>query len=169
MAIATEGTRNASIWQQIQSPPPSFMPILALIGISAVGETIFAALRAICSTTVTVKTVKRLRTRVFDSLLNQEMLWFEQRGRESAALASRISNDCEAVARIVSINFNVGLRYSVQAVGGLVYLGFTNTTIAALCCLTTVLMCLISLKCAYTLSSFGLTEGVELGFQVCLS
>lgn len=145
---ALDGAGGGSLWYHLRSPPPAFIPVFLFIGASAVGETLFAALRAICSTIVTVKTVKRLRARVFDSLLAQEVTWFHKVGRDSASLASRISNDCEAVARIVSINFNIALRYGVQAIGALVYLAATNATIAALCFVTTMLMCAISLKCA---------------------
>lgn len=148
VTAAADGSAGGSLWHLVQSPPPSFIPIFLLISVSAFGETIFAALRAVCSTMVTVKTVKQLRAKVFGSLLAQEVLWFQPHGRDSASLASRISNDCEAVARIVSINFNVALRYGVQAVGGLAYLGCANPAIAALCLITTILMCAISLKCA---------------------
>lgn len=146
---AVHSAGGGSLWHHLRSPPPAFIPIFFFIGVSAIGETLFAALRAICSTMVTVKTVKRLRARVFDSLLAQEVTWFQKVGRDSASLATRISNDCEAVARIVSINFNIALRYGVQAVGALAYLGVTNPTIAALCFVTTMLMCAISLKCAH--------------------
>eukprot|EP00892_Ulva_mutabilis_P000549 jgi/Ulvmu1/10495/UM064_0033.1 len=145
--IATAGgVANGTLLHLLQDPPQQFIPIFVFMALSAVGETVFAALRAVCSSLVTVKTVKRLRASVFDSLLAQEALWFQQRGCDSASLAARITNDCEAVARIVSVNFNVALRYGVQSVGALVYLGVVNPTVAASCLITTFLMSAVSLK-----------------------
>ena len=146
-STAVDGAATGGIIYHLQHPPEAFVPIFVLMGFSAFGETVFAALRAVCASLVTIKTVKRLRASVFDSLLAQEALWFQQRGRDSASLAARITNDCEAVAKIVSINFNVALRYGVQSVGALVYLCIANPTLAVSCLVTTVLMCAVSLKC----------------------
>lgn len=126
--------------------PPELVSVLVLLCVSALGETLFASLRAVCASLVTNSTLKRLRSTVFSALLQQEKLWFQRKGYDAAALASRVTNDCEAVAKIVSLNFNIALRYAVQSGGALAFLVYLNPVIAAYCAVAAAGMCFMSLR-----------------------
>jgi ABC-type multidrug transport system fused ATPase/permease subunit len=137
---------SVSLWQALCNVPPELVSVLALLAVNAFGETLFASLRAVCASLITNSTLKRLRSTVFAALLQQEKLWFQRKGYDAASLASRVTGDCEAVAKIVSINFNVALRYGVQSVGALMFLVYLSPLIAAYCVVSAVLMSVMSLK-----------------------
>jgi ABC-type multidrug transport system fused ATPase/permease subunit len=154
LQAATAG-QHATLWQALSHPPAALMPVLFLMLLSAVGETVFATGRAVCASMITVSTLRRIRSTVFAALLQQEKLWFQHKGRDAAALAARITSDCEAVAKIVSINFNVALRFGVQTLGALGFLAYINPYIAAYCAASAVLMSYMSLKCALSTCALG--------------
>jgi ABC-type multidrug transport system fused ATPase/permease subunit len=113
---------------------------------SAGSVSMWQALRAVCASFITNNTLKRLRSTVFAALLQQEKLWFQRKGYDAASLAARVTGDCEAVAKIVSINFNIALRYGVQSVGAMCFLVYLNPLIAAYCLVSAATMSIMSLK-----------------------
>ena len=143
-----------TLWQALLNPPPALVSVLALVVLNAIGETVFTSLRAICASLITISTLKRLRSTVFGALLQQEKLWFQRRGYDAASLASRVTSDCEAVAKIVSINFNVALRQGVQSIGSLCFLAYINPLIALYCTVSALFMAWMSLKCVFYLLCF---------------
>lgn len=159
----TAAAGSVSLWEALANVPPGLKSVLILLAVSAIGETVFASLRALCASLVTNNTLKHLRSTVFSALLQQEKLWFQRKGYDAASLASRVTGDCEAVARIVSINFNIALRMGVQTVGALAFLVYLNPPIAAYCAVTAGIMCFMSLKCAPSLHNVcdhGVLHGV---------
>jgi ABC transporter transmembrane region len=96
---------------------------------------------------VTNHVQRRLRAQAFGVLLRRDAQWFSRRGNDPAALATRLASDCDAVARIVSVNMNVLLRNSLQAAGGLTYLFILHGQLAVVCAGTLVLICAVSLRC----------------------
>jgi ABC-type multidrug transport system fused ATPase/permease subunit len=137
---------SVSLWQALSRFPPELVSVLWLMAIAALGETLFASLRAVCASFITNNTLKRLRSTVFAALLQQEKLWFQRKGYDAASLAARVTGDCEAVAKIVSINFNIALRYGVQSVGAMCFLVYLNPLIAAYCLVSAATMSIMSLK-----------------------
>ena len=149
LEASKENAANAvsmTLWQGLCNPPPALVAVLLLMVLNALGETVFTSLRAICASMITISTLKRLRSTVFGALLQQEKLWFQRRGFDAASLASRVTSDCEAVAKIVSINFNVALRQGVQSIGSLCFLAYINPLIALYCTVSAVFMAYMSLK-----------------------
>ena len=96
----------------------------------------------------TVRVQARLRTRVVDVLLQQEMLWFAQPGNKSSELASRLSADCHAVASIVSFNVPDILKNGLKFCAGSTYLLMADRRLA--CCLLVMVaaLCFMNLRCA---------------------
>lgn len=160
----TAAAGSVTLWQALSHPPAALVTVLVWMVISAVGETLFASLRAVCASLITVNTLKRLRSTVFAALLQQEKLWFQRRGYDAASLASRVTSDCEAVAKIVSINFNIALRQGVQSIGALGFLAYINPLIAAYCAISAILMSIMSLKYVTSI----LWYGIVLHLCVCL-
>lgn len=77
----------------------------------------------------------------------QDVLYFNEEGHDAAGLSSRLSGDCLAVSRLITMNVNIALRNGLQAIGGLAYLYWLNPSLALGCLCTAAVMCVISVRC----------------------
>jgi ATP-binding cassette subfamily B protein len=76
------------------------------------------------------RSVARLRQRLFDRILSQEVAFFD--GERTGDLISRLSSDTTLLQSAVSANISIGLRSSVQATGAIVLLFVTSPRLAVL-------------------------------------
>jgi len=100
------------------------MAALALVQGAAI------ALRYLLFTLAGERVVARLRRTLFESLLAQEIAFFDD--RRTGELLSRLSADTEAVQGAVSTSISMALRNLASAAGGLVFLFVTSPRLALL-------------------------------------
>ncbi|HLM71106.1 MAG TPA: ABC transporter transmembrane domain-containing protein, partial [Polyangiaceae bacterium] len=70
------------------------------------------------------RVVARLRTSLFQSLMQQEVAFFDE--RKTGELTSRLASDTTVLQDTVSVNISTGLRFIASAVGGLGFLLYTS-------------------------------------------
>jgi len=75
------------------------------------------ALRMFLFTYAGQRIVADLRTRAYNSVVKQEIGFFDQ--RKTGELMSRLSNDAGSVQNAVSVNLSMGLRHVAVAAGGI--------------------------------------------------
>ena len=73
--------------------------------------------------------VKRVREQLFDSLVVQEVGFFD--GQRTGDLTSRLSSDTASLQGLLSSQLSMALRNAVQVVGGLVLLVITSAKLTA--------------------------------------
>jgi len=120
---------SAVIFAVAEGDRASLMRILSVLGGACVTFAVFAALRGSAFSVVNQRLVRRLRERVFGSILTQETAYFDE--HETGELVSRLSADCQSVARCLAVNLNVMLRNGMQALLGMVYLAWVSPKLAA--------------------------------------
>jgi ABC transporter fused permease/ATP-binding protein len=76
------------------------------------------------------RAVTRVRERLFASILDQEIGFFDQ--RRTGELTSRLSSDTAVLQSAVSANISIGLRSAAQIVGGIGFLLWTSPVLTAL-------------------------------------
>jgi len=100
--------------------------MVAAAAVQAVG----IALRAYLFSTAGERIVARLRERLYESLLAQEIGFFDE--RRTGELTSRLGSDTATIQSAVSANVSMGLRNLAQAVGGIGFLLFTSPVLTGL-------------------------------------
>lgn len=93
-------------------------------------QSLAAALRYYLFTLAGERTVKRIRSELFNSLLEQEIGYFD--GQKTGDLMSRINSDSTVLQNTLSVNISMILRNAAGAVGGLVFLFYTSWKLAIL-------------------------------------
>lgn len=68
--------------------------------------------------------VMRLRQRLFEALIRQDISFFDQ--NKSGALLNRLSADTTVVQNAATVNLSMALRFSLAAIGSLAILSFTS-------------------------------------------
>ncbi|WP_425334886.1 ABC transporter ATP-binding protein [Myxococcus stipitatus] len=96
---------------------------LVMFGVFVV-QGLAMALRVYLFSTAGERVVTRLRKRLFQSLLSQEVAFFDE--RRTGELTSRLASDTSVLQSTVTTNISMTLRYTVQALGGVVLLFFTS-------------------------------------------
>lgn len=76
------------------------------------------------------RTVKRIRHRLFDALLEQEIGFFD--GQKTGDLMSRINSDSTVLQNTLSVNISMILRNMAATVGGLIFLFITSWKLSLL-------------------------------------
>jgi ABC transporter fused permease/ATP-binding protein len=76
------------------------------------------------------RTVSRLRHKLFERILAQEVAFFDK--ERTGDLLSRLSSDTQVLQSAVSTNISIGLRSAAQAFGGVVLLFITSPRLAVL-------------------------------------
>ncbi|HZR10353.1 MAG TPA: ABC transporter transmembrane domain-containing protein, partial [Myxococcales bacterium] len=76
------------------------------------------------------RAVTRVREKLFASILDQEIAFFDQ--RRTGELTSRLSADTGVLQNAVSANISIGLRSAAQIVGGIGFLLWTSPVLTAL-------------------------------------
>lgn len=100
--------------------------MLVILAIQAVAM----ALRYYLFTLAGERTVKRIRHKLFDKLLEQEIGFFD--GQKTGDLMSRINSDSTVLQNTLSVNISMILRNLASAVGGLVFLFITSWKLSLL-------------------------------------
>ncbi len=95
-----------------------------LMGGLAVFQGLAVAGRAYLFALAGERGVRRVRQRLFDALLVQEVGFFD--GQRTGDLTSRLSSDTASLQGLLSSQLSMALRNGVQVVGGLVLLVFTS-------------------------------------------
>ncbi len=94
--------------------------LLVLFAIQAV----FVGLRAYLFNVVGDRIVTDLRNRLYGSILDQELGFFDE--RRTGELTSRLASDTQVLQNAVTANLSMALRFGAQAVGGFTLLFFTS-------------------------------------------
>ena len=102
------------------------MVMLLFLGI----QSLATAFRYYLFTLAGERTVKRIRSKLFDTLLEQEIGFFD--GQKTGDLMSRINSDSTVLQNTLSVNISMILRNLAGTIGGLVFLFFTSWTLAVL-------------------------------------
>jgi ABC transporter fused permease/ATP-binding protein len=87
-------------------------------------QSITSALRYYFFTIAGEKTVKRLRARLFNQILGQDITFFD--GQKTGELLGRLSSDTAVLQNALSVNISMLIRSLAQALGGLVMLLMTS-------------------------------------------
>ncbi|HZI10852.1 MAG TPA: ABC transporter transmembrane domain-containing protein [Myxococcus sp.] len=82
------------------------------------------ALRAYLFNTAGERVVTRLRKDLFGALLAQEVAFFDE--RRTGELTSRLASDTTVLQNTVTANVSMGLRYTLQTLGGVTLLFYTS-------------------------------------------
>ncbi|WZX20660.1 ABC transporter transmembrane domain-containing protein [Myxococcus stipitatus] len=96
---------------------------LVMFGVFVV-QGLAMALRVYLFSTAGERVVTRLRKRLFQSLLSQEVAFFDE--RRTGELTSRLASDTSVLQNTVTTNISMTLRYTLQALGGVVLLFLTS-------------------------------------------
>lgn len=104
--------------------PAAFQNAMLMLVLCAAVCGICTGLRGGIFTVVGARVNRRLRDELFQSLLKQEVGFYDC--TKTGDLSSRLSSDCTKVGDQVSLNVNFFLRSFVQAVGTLIFLFITS-------------------------------------------
>jgi ABC transporter fused permease/ATP-binding protein len=88
------------------------------------------ALRFVLFTVAGERVVSRLRERLYRSIIDQEIGFFDS--RRTGELLSRLSSDTGVLQNAVSVNVSMALRSAAQAAGGVAFLFYTSPLLTAL-------------------------------------
>ena len=103
---------------------PGFMTNIKLLLIASCLAGIFSGLRGSIFTIVGGRVNVRLRVQLMDSLLSQDIGFFDV--TKTGDITSRLSSDTMLVGDQVTLNVNVFLRSIVQAIGVLVFMSIVS-------------------------------------------
>ncbi|EME27331.1 ABC transporter, subfamily B, ATP-binding & transmembrane domain [Galdieria sulphuraria] len=98
----------------------------ALAGLFVVGA-VAVTVRVALMTTIGERIARDLRKQVFQSLMKQELAFFD--GRQSGELVNRLSNDTSVVSKTLTENLARGIRSSVTTTGGIGFLIYLSPTL----------------------------------------
>lgn len=93
-------------------------------------QAIASSLRFYLFTTAGERIVARLRSDLYRRLVIQEIGFFDQ--RTTGELMSRLAADTGVLQNAVSVNVSMGLRYTVMALGGILFLFYISPVLTAL-------------------------------------
>ncbi|NTX37664.1 ATP-binding cassette domain-containing protein [Myxococcus sp. CA033] len=96
---------------------------LVMFGVFVV-QSVAMALRVYLFSNAGERVVTRLRKRLFQSLLSQEVAFFDE--RRTGELTSRLASDTSILQSTVTTNVSMMLRYACQGLGGVVLLFLTS-------------------------------------------
>jgi len=102
------------------------LSLLALAGLQA----ITGAIRYVLFTTAGERIVARLRTRLFEKIMAQDIAFFDE--RKTGELTSRLASDTTVLQSAVSVNISMALRFAASVVGGIAFLLYTSPRLTLL-------------------------------------
>ncbi len=100
-----------------------------IMGALAVVQGLAVAGRAYLFALAGERGVKRVREQLFDSLVVQEVGFFD--GQRTGDLTSRLASDTASLQGLLSSQLSMALRNAVQVVGGMVLLFFTSAKLTS--------------------------------------
>ncbi|XP_051728339.1 antigen peptide transporter 2-like isoform X1 [Ctenopharyngodon idella] len=95
--------------------PNSFMSAIFLMGLLSLGSSLSSGLRGGLFMCTLSRLNKRVRLMLFNSLVNQEIGFFED--KKTGDLTSRLSVDTKLMSQSVAMNVNILLRSLIKSVG----------------------------------------------------
>ncbi len=104
------------------------------------------SLRYMAFTSAGERVVARLREQLFESLMGQEIAFFD--GQKTGELTNRLSSDATVLQNAVSVNISMALRNLMAVIGGLALLFYTSP-------LLTLLMLAVVPPVAFAAVSYG--------------
>jgi hypothetical protein len=121
---------------------PGFMYNIRMLVIASLCSAIFAGIRGSIFTIVGARVNVRLRVQLMDSLLAQDIGFFDV--TKTGEITSRLSSDTTLVGDQVSLNVNVFLRSLVQAIGVLLFMFIVSWQLSILAFISVPLITLFS-------------------------
>ena len=106
------------------------LPAVAALFLAFTLQAIAGSLRYWLFSTSGERIVLRLRQRLFDHILAQEVSFFDF--QRTGELMSRLSSDCTTLQNTVSVNISQGLRNLGQVVGGFAFMFYTSWQLSLL-------------------------------------
>ena len=128
-----EGNRDKNMWEV-----PGFMSNVKLLVSASIAAGVFSGLRGSIFTVVGGRVNVRLRVQLMDSLLAQDIGFFDV--TKTGDITSRLSSDTTLVGDQVTLNVNVFLRSLVQALGVLGFMFFLSWQLSILAFISVPLM-----------------------------
>jgi ATP-binding cassette subfamily B protein len=104
------------------------------LGFLFILQAFFVGLRHYLFTVVGERIVADLRSRVYRSVIGQEIGFFD--AEKTGDITSRLTSDTQTLQNTVTSNVSMALRYGVQAFGGIAAMVFTSYRLAAVMLLT---------------------------------
>jgi ABC-type multidrug transport system fused ATPase/permease subunit len=98
---------------------------------------LFSGIRGACFGVANQILVRRMRQKLFTTLLNQDIAFFD--AEAVGALTSRLGSDCQQVSQIIGTDLNIMFRNALQGIGAFLYLMALSWQMA----LTTLAICSI--------------------------
>jgi ABC transporter fused permease/ATP-binding protein len=96
---------------------------VALVGLFTLGA-IFGAIRAWLFTVSGERIVASLRTRLYRSIISQEIAFFDE--RRTGELTNRLASDTTVLQNTVTVNVSMLLRFTIMAIGAVGFLFYTS-------------------------------------------
>lgn len=122
-------TNNSNDWSHSK-----FVSIIKQLVVASILGGVFAGIRGSIFTLIGGRVNVRLRVRLLESLLKQEIGFFDV--TKTGDITSRLCSDTTLVGDQVSLNVNVFLRSTVQAIGVLIFMFFVSWQLTLLTFLT---------------------------------
>jgi hypothetical protein len=132
-----DSNRNKSMFEV-----PGFMENMKLLVLASILAGVFSGLRGSIFTVVGGRVNVRLRVQLMDSLLAQEIGFFDV--AKTGEITSRLSSDTTLVGDQVSLNVNVFLRSVVQALGVLLFMFIVSWQLSILAFISVPVITLMS-------------------------
>ena len=106
------------------------LPVILGLFLAFLVQGITSSLRYFLFTMSGERIVIRLRQKLYERILAQEVSFFDL--NRTGDLMSRLSSDCQTLQNAVSINVSMGLRNLGQVIGGLGFMFYTSWKLSAL-------------------------------------
>lgn len=106
------------------------LPTVGGVFLAFVIQGVFGSLRYYLFTLSGERIVLRLRQRLYESILSQEVAFFDF--QRTGELISRLSSDCTTLQNTVSVNVSQGLRNLGQVLGGFAFMFYTSWRLSCL-------------------------------------
>jgi ATP-binding cassette subfamily B (MDR/TAP) protein 9 len=109
---------------------PGFVKNIEMLVLASILGGVFGGIRGALFTFIGARANVRLRIKLMDSLLSQEVGFFDT--TRTGDITSRLSSDTTLVGSSITTNLNIFLRSTVQAAGVLVFMFFISWQLALL-------------------------------------
>lgn len=109
---------------------PGFVKNIEMLVLASILGGVFGGIRGALFTFIGARANVRLRIRLMDSLLSQEVGFYDT--TRTGDITSRLSSDTTLVGSSISTNLNIFLRSTVQAAGVLCFMFFISWQLALL-------------------------------------
>lgn len=142
LAEAFDGKDDDASRHKSMVEVPGFMRNMELLVLASVGAGVFSGLRGSFFTVVGGRVNIRLRVQLMDSLLSQDIGFFDV--TKTGDITSRLSSDTTLVGDQVTLNVNVFLRSLVQAAGVLIFMFVVSWQLSILAFISVPLITVLS-------------------------